>query len=702
MSTFEGGETIGRYKILRPLGMGAMGRVYLAEDPRIERLLAIKTVRVEGEGMEVEERKRRLLREAKAAGRLIHRHVVTLFDAGEEGDELFLAFEYVQGSDLARRLASGPPLTLGEALRIARQAAEGLDFAHRQGVIHRDVKPSNVLLDEEGRVKVSDFGIAKLAGQSTELTMTGSVVGSPHYLSPEQIRGEELDGRSDLFSLGVLLYELLSRRRPFEGETLTTLLYQILHTDPPPLAAVATGHGARLDALVRRLMAKDPAARFATAGEVAAEITALEASLPPQVLASPAVAGAPPEGTEVTRQTPPPLPPPSPPAGAAGPAAVAAPVAASRKGLWLGLAALAAAVLVGVGAAAYFLTPRVLEALRGGGEELVAVEPAPEGEAAPVAGMVGEGDEPERPPVGDRTSVEGTAPGTRAQTLEAPPRGAVEEVEETPRQPPGGQEPAEPPSRRPEPAGEPARGGPKPSADPVSPGTSRSQPATSSTPPAPPVATPGSTPAPAPVPPAPEPRQPDASPPVSQPEPEPQVDRRLETGMTVRFQVQPPDAFVLVDGTVLGRASEVSAAGGYTLPSPGEHLVVVRRPGRRDARLLLAARPGGGTTVVPVRLEYLPAVELALEDLPRYRVREAVAFKVEPKQAQVLVDGVLRGQASDFGGFGRGWLRLERGLYRISLVAPGRRRVDLALEVGSGASEEREKIELVLPPEEEP
>ena len=251
MSTFAPGATLGRYRIERLLGAGAMGEVYLAEDPQIGRRVALKTLRILGvHPDELPERRQRLLREARTAGKLIHPHVVTLFDAGEDGGFIYLAFEHVPGSDLGARLGAGPPIALGEALRLVREACAGLDHAHKGGIVHRDIKPSNLLLDAEGRLKISDFGIAKMAGQATELTMTGSVMGSPHYLSPEQIRGEELDGRSDLFSLGVVLYELLARRRPFGGETLSTLVYQILQTDPPPLAELRPELPPRLHAFV--------------------------------------------------------------------------------------------------------------------------------------------------------------------------------------------------------------------------------------------------------------------------------------------------------------------------------------------------------------------------------------------------------------------------------------------------------------------
>ncbi|MGH9362232.1 MAG: serine/threonine-protein kinase, partial [Thermoanaerobaculia bacterium] len=285
--TLATGGTVGRYRILGFLGAGAMGEVYLAEDPHIERKLAIKTVRLAGRPQEVEERTRRLLREARAAGRLIHPHVVTLFDAGEAEGMLYLAFEFVEGSDLAARLETSA-LSLYEVMRIVRETAEALDFAHRHGIVHRDIKPSNILLDSGGRVKVADFGIAKVTGQSTELTVAGSVMGSPQYLSPEQIRGDELDGRSDIFSLGVLLYELLSGKRPFDGDTITTLVYQILHQDPPPISSLRGDLPPRVEKLLDGMLAKDREERLATAGQVAEELAAIERELPEETLAGPA------------------------------------------------------------------------------------------------------------------------------------------------------------------------------------------------------------------------------------------------------------------------------------------------------------------------------------------------------------------------------------------------------------------------------
>ncbi|MDX1632050.1 MAG: protein kinase [Thermoanaerobaculia bacterium] len=282
------GTVLGRYRILRRLGAGAMGEVYLAEDPQIERKLALKTVRIlSRQTVDTEELEARLLREAKAAGRLVHSHVVTLFDAGEAEGLFYLAFEYVDGPDLSQRMKSPPPLTLGQILRIGRQAAEGLQAAHRREIVHRDIKPSNLLLDSEDRIKISDFGIAKMVGQKTELTQTGSVIGSPHYLSPEQVRGEELDGRSDLFSLGVVLYELLTRRRPFEGDTITTLVYQILSRDPTPIGEVVPDLPVEVQEIVDRLLEKDREDRFESAAQLARALRRCEESIPAEILAAP-------------------------------------------------------------------------------------------------------------------------------------------------------------------------------------------------------------------------------------------------------------------------------------------------------------------------------------------------------------------------------------------------------------------------------
>lgn len=279
------GSRLGRYQIIRQLGAGAMGEVYLAEDPQIERRLAIKTVRLESAATSSEEMHRqlrlRLEREAKAAGRLVHPHVVTLFDAGEIDGLFFLAFEYIDGSDLGARSRRGPPLELHDIVRIAREAASALDAAHRVGIVHRDIKPANLLLTAGGSLKIADFGIATLVGQGTHLTQAGALIGTPQYLSPEQVRTElPLDGRSDLFSMGVVLYELLAGKRPFDGGSMAALLYAVVSNDPQPIQEIRPDLPPRLSAAVMRLLAKQPDDRFPSAAALAAELAAIERELP--------------------------------------------------------------------------------------------------------------------------------------------------------------------------------------------------------------------------------------------------------------------------------------------------------------------------------------------------------------------------------------------------------------------------------------
>lgn len=287
------GSRLGRYVIVRQLGAGAMGEVYLAEDPHIERRVALKTVRFdlqEGVSDATREQMRlRFQREAKAAGRLVHQHVVTLFDAGDVDGVFFLAFEFVDGADLAARARAQPPLTLREIIRIGREAASALDAAHRVGIVHRDIKPANLLLTRDGILKIADFGIATLIEGGSHLTQTGLLVGTPQYLSPEQVTSETpLDGRSDLFSVGVVLYELLGGRRPFDGSTMAALLYSVVSKDPVPLSRLRPDLPPRLSAAVMRLLSKNRDERFASASAVGAELELVERELG----SAPAVAAA--------------------------------------------------------------------------------------------------------------------------------------------------------------------------------------------------------------------------------------------------------------------------------------------------------------------------------------------------------------------------------------------------------------------------
>lgn len=276
-------STIGRYEIRRLLGQGGMGTVYLAWDPQMDREVALKTIRTDGPvAGDTTGARARFLKEARLAGRLLHPHIATVFDVGEADGVLFLAMEYVDGGNLAERLAKAKgPLPVRETLVIAAQVAEALSHAHSRGVIHRDIKPANILFSREDTAKVTDFGIGKLIGADvTTMTATGQMVGSPSYMSPEQIRSEPLDGRSDLFSLGLVLYECLTARKPFSGDSLTGLIYQILTTEPPDLSALRPGIPAEVAALVKRSIAKNAADRFTNASEMAAALRALASAIP--------------------------------------------------------------------------------------------------------------------------------------------------------------------------------------------------------------------------------------------------------------------------------------------------------------------------------------------------------------------------------------------------------------------------------------
>lgn len=319
--------SIGRYQILRQIGEGGMGEVFLAQDPHIDRPLAIKTVRLSGASRDAEEHKQRLLREARAAGRLIHPNVVTLFDADEIDGMLFLAFEFVDGPDLGRRLAEPPPLSLGQVLHLLTEVASALEYAHHEGIIHRDIKPSNILIGSRGQAKVADFGLAKLKDESVELTRTGSVVGSPQYMSPEQVRGEALDGRTDIFSLGVLAYELLTRLRPFGGQTISTLVFEILSKEPVSIGQLRPGLPPRLTALVHRMLAKDASYRAATAREVIDEIGQVVGETPQEALDAPAVPTVDDAAPTARLGGPPPIPPPPSSPGGGVPPTVVAPIA---------------------------------------------------------------------------------------------------------------------------------------------------------------------------------------------------------------------------------------------------------------------------------------------------------------------------------------------------------------------------------------
>ncbi len=270
-------DRIGRYVVRGRIGRGSMGSVYDALDPELDRPVAVKVIDPDRRlhRVDTDELAARFVREARLAARIAHPGVVTVHDAGRDGETLYLVMERVDGAPLSRRLERGPRPGRDESLEIVAQAAEALAAAHDLGVVHRDVKPSNLMLTAGGRVKVADFGVAKAIGEDTGLTRTGGTVGSPAYMAPEQVRGDTLDGRADLFSLGAVLYELLLGRRPFPAESITTLVYQILHHDPLTGPDDLGRLGEPLAGVLRDCLAKAPADRVTDGRTLAARLRAI-------------------------------------------------------------------------------------------------------------------------------------------------------------------------------------------------------------------------------------------------------------------------------------------------------------------------------------------------------------------------------------------------------------------------------------------
>ena len=263
-------EKVGRYQILERVGRGGMGVLLRGIDPVLDREVAIKLMLVDF-SEDAEQMRPRFYREARAAAKLQHPNIVTVFEFAEDGNTPYIVMEFLRGSSLSARMSSPLPLTLDEKLNVIAQLCSALNYAHEQGVVHRDIKPANIFLLPDGSVKLLDFGIAKLA--TSTMTRQGDVLGSASYMSPEQVSGNpRIDGRSDIFSTGVVLYELLANRKPFNAETLTATVLQILQEDPPALETIAPGLPPQLVNAVKRALAKDPAKRFATAGELGKEL----------------------------------------------------------------------------------------------------------------------------------------------------------------------------------------------------------------------------------------------------------------------------------------------------------------------------------------------------------------------------------------------------------------------------------------------
>lgn len=272
--------TLGRYEVQRELGRGAMGIVYLGKDPKINRMVAIKTVRFEDVDQSMlADVKERFFREAEAAGKLSHPNIVTIYDAGEDYDLAYVAMELLDGMDLSdyvQKLA-GKRVPVKTAIQIVGQVASALDYAHKYGVVHRDIKPANIMLMKKGGVKVTDFGIARVMESSK--TQTGVVLGTPSYMSPEQVVGKKVDGRSDIFSLGVMFYELLSGKKPFVGDSIATLMYAIANAPHQPIREIAPDLPECCGRIVDKFLEKDLDKRYQNGAQAARDLMACFKSL---------------------------------------------------------------------------------------------------------------------------------------------------------------------------------------------------------------------------------------------------------------------------------------------------------------------------------------------------------------------------------------------------------------------------------------
>ncbi|HEY4231288.1 MAG TPA: serine/threonine-protein kinase, partial [Thermoanaerobaculia bacterium] len=263
-------EKIGKYEVSEQIGVGGFGAVYRGRDPFIKRTVAIKTCQVNDD-----EIKHRFFREAELAGNLHHRNITTIYDFGVENGIPYIVQEFLTGEDLDRKIKRGEPILVARKVEILMAIADGLAYAHNASIVHRDVKPANVRVLDDGTVKVMDFGIAKSLQTESNLTQTGITLGTSAYLAPEQIRGEPIDRRTDIFSMGVLSYELLSYRKPFRGEHLSTVLYKILNDTPEPLGTLAQDVPPALVAAVNKTMAKFPSERYQTMEEYRQDLHAV-------------------------------------------------------------------------------------------------------------------------------------------------------------------------------------------------------------------------------------------------------------------------------------------------------------------------------------------------------------------------------------------------------------------------------------------
>jgi len=257
-------KRIGKYEILDTIGKGAMGIVYKALDPDIDRVVAIKAIRFDtiSEKTEREEIMKRFMREAQSAGKLTHPNIVTIYDVVKSKNMTYIVMQYIEGHSLQKTISSGQKIPIEEAVLLMTQMCSALSYAHKKGIIHRDIKPANILIDKEGKPYLVDFGIARI--ETSTITQTGRTVGTPSYMSPEQVIGEKVDKCSDIFSLGVLLFEILTGKRPFYGDSITTVIYKIIHEEPLASPEIKKALPKGFETIISKALAKDPKKRYQT------------------------------------------------------------------------------------------------------------------------------------------------------------------------------------------------------------------------------------------------------------------------------------------------------------------------------------------------------------------------------------------------------------------------------------------------------
>jgi len=649
---------IGRYEILRPLGKGAMGVVYLARDPQIERTLALKTVRFDGpsQSFSVSEAKARFLKEAKISGRLQHPNIVTVFDVGEDEGVLYLAMEYISGGALSQRLTDGLEFPIHERIRILAEVADALAHAHQRGVIHRDVKPANILLTEASVAKVTDFGIGKLLTGDTDLTTTGQMVGSPAYMSPEQIRGDKLDVRSDIFSLGVVLYQTLTLKKPFPADTLTTLVYQILHNEPQDPLDHNDELPPEISEIARKCLAKNREERYGDATEIADELRALIGIAPLVSTAglteskvgrakALAAGGATPVSSTVQMTTK------AARAAAAAGTAGAAPadVSASRRMTRSGTGtsttssqpgplAIAGAVAGGLVLTGFVVGGFYLlrsQGIFGRGAGPLPAVPVPTATATPTAG----------------TPVVTTPPAAPVETPTAAAPTAV---------------PALPPTVAP-------MATPAAARTPVPTRTPKPKPTATATPV--PTETPTRTPTPPPLVPA---------------------DRTYITRRFVKLNVSPNQARVFINGRYVGIADDWDDAGGGALLAflaDGRFRIRLAYPGRKDSIIDVVVAGSSPEDRVEVERDLEkgapggPTGPEGKVSRPDYQTAGLVRFEVDPASATVSVEGRDMGAASRF--VEQDMQFREVGVFDVYLAAAGYQPRKVRILVSPSTGKER-------------